>query len=147
MARGDGFVVLGNQLFPVELLEEHRGARFLMVEDEGFCHYARHHKQRLTMILAAMRAYRDELLAAGFAVDYRQLADQPPAAPQQARTFEPIVERWLERHGIERLTLWEVSGKALSARLRDMADARGLELRWLPSPMFLCERKLLDAWF
>ena len=148
MARDDGFVVLGNQLFPVELLQEHRAARILMVEDEGFCHYARHHKQRLTMVLAAMRAYRDELRAAGFTVDYVQLAEQAPDDPQQrARSFEDVVGSWLERHRIVRLALWEIPGKALTARIRDMANACGVELQLRPSPMFLCERKLLDDWF
>jgi hypothetical protein len=101
--------------------------------------YVRRHKQRLTMVLAAMRAYRDELHAAGFTVDYVQLAEQPPDDPQQrARSFENVVGSWLERHRIVRLALWEIPGKALDARIRDMANACGVKLQLRSSPMFLC---------
>jgi len=144
MARG--FLVLGNQLFAIERLAELRDARFLLVEDEGFCRGARHHKQRLTMVLAAMRAYRDELRDAGFTVDYVALSDDAPAA-EPARSFEATVSEWLARHGIEQLGTWEITGKALEARVRALATERGVALELRPSPMFLCERPMLRRWF
>ncbi len=149
MARNDGFLVLGNQLFPIErlaALPQLAEARVLMVEDEGFCHGVRHHKQRLTMVLAAMRAYRDALRDAGYTVDYVSLTDERPQA-WDARSFESLVAIWLERHGVTRLSAFEVPGKALEARLRALAAEREVELTLLPSPMFLCDRDVLKTWF
>ncbi len=54
-------VVLGNQLFPLQHLEEFRDALVFMREDRGLCTYERHHQQKIVLFLAAMRAYRDEL--------------------------------------------------------------------------------------
>ena len=69
------FVVLGNQLFPIDKLETCRDAVIFMKEDRGLCTREKHHQQKLVLVLAAMRAYRDELEHAGFVVRYRYLDD------------------------------------------------------------------------
>jgi deoxyribodipyrimidine photolyase-related protein len=63
-------VVLGNQLFPPDRLEDCRDAVVFMAEDVGLCTYVRHHQQKIVLFLAAMRSYADELRAAGFDVRY-----------------------------------------------------------------------------
>ena len=67
-----GFVVLGNQLFPMQLLAQHRNASFCMAEDVGLCTFVRHHKQKLVLFLASMRSYRDGLRQRGFNVTYNE---------------------------------------------------------------------------
>jgi deoxyribodipyrimidine photolyase-related protein len=63
-------VVLGNQLFPPEHLQDCRDAVVFMAEDVGLCTYVKHHQQKIVLFLAAMRSYADELRTAGFDVRY-----------------------------------------------------------------------------
>ena len=66
-------VVLGNQLFPPDCLDDCRDAVVFMAEDVGLCTYVRHHQQKIVLFLAAMRSYADELRDAGFDVRYFEL--------------------------------------------------------------------------
>ena len=65
-------VVLGNQLFPLHHLPEPGATPVFMAEDLGLCTYEKHHQQKIVLFLAAMRAYADELRAAGYDVGISQ---------------------------------------------------------------------------
>ena len=64
-------VVLGNQLFSTEHLPPASEIDVFMAEDPGLCTYEKHHQQKIVLFLAAMRAYADELRAAGYVVHYQ----------------------------------------------------------------------------
>ena len=70
MAERRLLVVLGNQLFPPERLQDCGDAVVFMAEDVVLCTYVKHHQQKIVLFLAAMRSYADELRAAGFDVRY-----------------------------------------------------------------------------
>lgn len=139
------FVALGNQLFPPEQLGDHLGdAAFFMAEDHGLCTYVRHHRQKIVLFLAAMRAYADELRKRGAALHYDRLDDQTPAALRAS--YETKLERFCQGKGFKRMVMWEVEDHFFEKRMVDFADAQGLELEFLPSPMFVTPREEFEAY-
>ncbi|MDO5648902.1 cryptochrome/photolyase family protein [Paracoccus sp. (in: a-proteobacteria)] len=74
-------LILGDQLTPdISSLAGADPARdiIIMAEVAAEAHYADHHKQKLTLIFAAMRHFAQELRDAGWRVDYRPLTDGVP---------------------------------------------------------------------
>ena len=63
-------LVLGNQLFALDILQSIGADNIFMAEDLGLCTYEKHHKLKILMFLAAMREKRDELQAAHCNVQY-----------------------------------------------------------------------------
>ena len=66
-------LVLGNQLFSLDIIKSIGADSIFMAEDLGLCTYERHHKLKILMFLTAMREKRDELQAADCNVEYRDI--------------------------------------------------------------------------
>lgn len=64
--------------------------------------YVPHHKQKIALVLAAMRHFADELREAGIQVDYVRLDD-----PDNSGSFDGEVARALGRHGLQRIVVTE----------------------------------------
>jgi len=141
-APAPGLVILGNQLFPPTLLRSHAHLPVFMAEDLGLCTYVRHHRQKIVMFLAAMRAYRDELELRGFDVCYETLAEEGDAD----QDYESRLLRWMRQRGITALRTWEVEDKPFEQRLRAFAATHGVSIEFLPSPMFLTTREQFREW-
>ncbi len=137
-----GVVVLGNQLFPRSHLASLRGAPVFMAEDMGLCTYVRHHKQKIVFFLAAMRHYAEGLRSAGFRVDYHHL----DGGETQNDSYEDKLDRFVKRHRLRRLMMFEVEDKFFEARLVAFANRNKLDLQFLPSPMFLTPRDLAQLY-
>ena len=75
MNQNNLLVVLGNQLFPLEYVQETGCDTVFMKEDLGLCTDYKHHKLKILFYLVAMREYRDSLLSAGYSVLYHNLGD------------------------------------------------------------------------
>ena len=127
-------VVLGNQLFPLHRLPEPGSMPVFMAEDVGLCTYEKHHQQKIVLFLAAMRAYADELRAAGFEVHYVLLDTG------DERAYEEKLADAARSCGAQRLVHFEIEDKPMERRLVDWAAAEGLEREELSSPMFTCSR-------
>ncbi len=127
-------VILGNQLFDPELLPPPGDGPVFMAEDLGLCTYEKHHQQKIVLFLAAMRAYADELRAAGYDVHYVRLD------PGKDRPYEDKLADALQAAGDSRLVHFEVEDKAMETRLIEFASTSGLERSELQSPMFSCSR-------
>ncbi len=132
------FVVLGNQLFPFAHVKPHRDARFFMAEDVGLCTYVRHHKQKIVLFLAAMRAYRDELVKNDCRVHYETLED--------GKTYEERLTSVVKQRKFDELIMWEIEDKFFEQRMKAFADEHNLSLTFLPSPMFLTPRADFANW-
>jgi deoxyribodipyrimidine photolyase-related protein len=128
-------VVLGNQLFPLQHLPPADTTRIFMAEDVGLCTYERHHQQKIVLFLAAMRAYADELRAAGYEVEYVRLD------LDDASCYEDKLAAAMDAHGAERLQHFEIEDKAMEVRLLRLAASRGIHREELTSPMFLSSRR------
>ena len=74
----------------------------LMMEVMEECAYVPHHKQKLVLILSAMRHFASELQKSGTTVDYVQLDD-----PSNTGNFTDEVNRAFSRHKIKRLIVTE----------------------------------------
>ena len=127
-------VILGNQLFdPVHLPPSGDGAVF-MAEDLGLCTYQRHHQQKIVLFLAAMRAYADELRAAGYDVRYVNLD------PGDVRNYEDKLLDELQAAGDAEFVHFEIEDRAMETRLVEFAERNKLGRTELQSPMFSCSR-------
>ncbi len=132
-------VILGNQLFPLRHLPTPESTPVFMAEDVGLCTYERHHQQKIVLFLAAMRAYADELRAAGYDVHYVELDTS------DTREYEHKLADALEQLGAKRLVHFEIEDKAMEARVIEFVAARDLEREELASPMFTCSREQFSA--
>ena len=71
------FLILGNQLFPKNYIEEYKNTHtFFMAEDYGLCKHMKPSKSKILLFLSAMRSYADDLKRNDFQVDYRD-AEHP----------------------------------------------------------------------
>ena len=126
-------VVLGNQLFPPDRLEDCGDAVIFMAEDVGLCTYVKHHQQKIVLFLAAMRSYADELREAGFDVRYFPLdADEG--------SYEDRLACVVEELECTEFVHFEVEDKPMERRLAEFCEQRSLERIELQSPMFLGSR-------
>jgi deoxyribodipyrimidine photolyase-related protein len=123
-------VVLGNQLFPPDRLQDCRDAVVFMAEDVGLCTYVRHHQQKIVLFLAAMRSYADELRDAGFDVRYF------PLDTDDERSYEDKLEHVVAELGCGELLHFEVEDKPMEERLVDFCEQRSIERIEMQSPMF-----------
>ena len=127
-------LILGNQLFAPRHLPDASAHRVFMAEDLGLCTYERHHQQKIVLFLAAMRAYRDELEAAGFTVDYVTLDVDDP------RSYEEKLLEALASQSDTTLLHFEIEDKSFERRIQVCADDNALQVEVLETPMFSCGR-------
>jgi deoxyribodipyrimidine photolyase-related protein len=98
-------VILGDQLsFDVAALTDLEPLRdtVLMMEVHEENTYVRHHKQKLVLVLSAMRHFAGALRERGVAVDYVVLD-----APENAGDLSGEIERAVARHRPERIVVTE----------------------------------------
>ena len=133
-------LILGNQLFPRHYLPGPGETSVFMAEDIGLCTYEKHHQQKIVLFLAAMRAYADELRAAGYRVHYQQLdeTDSRPIEDKLLAVMSDIDDT--------ELLHFEVEDKAVETRLIAAASANNLQRSELSSPMFTCSRDEFAAY-
>ncbi|HAV51008.1 MAG TPA: cryptochrome/photolyase family protein, partial [Brevundimonas sp.] len=88
-------LVLGDQLSDdlSALADIGPGDTVLMAEVADEATYVRHHKQKIVLVLAAMRAFADRLRAAGHTVRYVALDD-----PDNTHSFSGELARAVKRH-------------------------------------------------
>jgi len=128
-------IILGNQLFPLQHLPPPGAGPVYMAEDLGLCTYERHHQQKIVLFLSAMRAYADELRAAGYEVHYRTLNTT------DARPYESRLAAAMDATNSTCLLHFEIEDKAMETRLIAFADKHEFARQELPSPMFTCSRE------
>jgi deoxyribodipyrimidine photolyase-related protein len=133
-------VLLGNQLFAPDRLPAAQSACVFMAEDMDLCTYEKHHQQKIVLFLAAMRAYAEELEAAGYEVFYQHLDTDQPSS------YEERLAGVLDETGADQLVHFEVEDKAMEQRLVEFAGQRGVEREELASPMFTCSREDFADW-
>ena len=78
MATKTLFIILGNQLFPLNELNNFKNCQFFMAEDYNLCTYEKHHKHKLVLFLTAMRKYAVALKNKKFSLKYYFLNKKIP---------------------------------------------------------------------
>jgi deoxyribodipyrimidine photolyase-related protein len=113
----------------------------LMVEAQAEAVSVRHHKKKIVFILAAMRAFADELRAEGFQVDYVKLDD-----PANTGTFGGELDRAITRHQPDNLVMTRASEWRVLEMQRQWSESIDLNVSLLEDNRFLCEEALFRAW-
>jgi len=100
-------LVLGDQLDPAHpglVRAQPSQTRVLMIESEALLSGKRWHRQRLHLVISAMRHYADALRAQGFEVDYRRAKSLAAGLAEHRARFDPVRVQCAEpmSHGLRR---------------------------------------------
>jgi deoxyribodipyrimidine photolyase-related protein len=136
--------VLGDQLSStLTALEGGDRARevILMTEVADETTYVRHHRKKIVFVLAAMRAFADELRRAGWTVDYVALDD-----PANTGSLTGELARAIHRHRPARVVATEASEWRVLAMQQDWGGAFGIPADVRPDTRFLCPKPDFAAW-
>lgn len=129
-------VILGNQLFPLEVIKKTNCTTIFMAEDHGLCTHYKYHKHKLIFFLTAMRKYRDELIKEGYTVHYID-GDHP----EFKDSYETKLKKFLNQNPVfEKVKVFEVEDQFFELRLKSFAKTQGVRFSVLASPLFLVSR-------
>lgn len=137
-------LVLGDQLSrSVSALHGIDGAKdvVLLLEVQAETTYVRHHKQKIVLVLAAMRHFAAALRAEGIRVDYVQLDD-----PANTGTFSGELRRALARHKAGCVVATEAGEWRVQEMMQAWSAELGLPVEIRADDRFLCSRAEFAAW-
>lgn len=132
-------LIYGNQLFPTHPALISPREPVIMIESYSMCTRYRYHKQKLILVLAAMREYRDWLRQRGYTVHYQELRPGESFLSQLGQLVQQLQLRQL------RLVLPE--DRQAQLNLQQFAASQALTLVEYPSPAFLTPLSLVLDWF
>ena len=136
-------LILGDQLsHDLSSLRDYRTAQdvVLMAEVEEEATYAPHHKQKIALILSAMRHFAEELRARGVTVDYIRLED-----PANSHSFSGEVARAVARHAPSMIVVTEPGEWRVLEMMEGWQAAFGLPVEIRPDTRFFCSREAFAA--
>ncbi|MGF7153178.1 cryptochrome/photolyase family protein [Novosphingobium gossypii] len=113
----------------------------LMMEVWDETKYVKHHKQKIALILAAMRHFAAALERDGWRVDYVKLTDEGNSG-----SFTGEVERAVERHRPTAIRVVEPGELRVLEMMRGWSDAFGLPVHILPDDRFICTIDAFREW-
>jgi len=137
-------VVLGDQLsLDLSALEDLDPGRdiVLMMEVVEESTYVRHHKQKIVLVLSAMRHFADLLRQRGVTVDYVRLD-----APDNTGSFTTEVRRAVRRHRPGRIVVTEASEWRVQAMIEGWASVTGMPVEVRVDHRFLASRARFAVW-
>ncbi|KKC31521.1 cryptochrome/photolyase family protein [Devosia psychrophila] len=140
----DLVVILGDQLtLDVTALRAStpETAVVLMAEVGTETSYAWHHKQKLVLVLSAMRHFADELRQHGWMVDYVTLPN-----PNNTQSLDGEVLRAVGRHTVERIVTTEAAEWRVRAMQRGWAELTGLSVEIEQDDRFIASHATFDGW-
>lgn len=140
----DLVVILGDQLTPdIAALRASNAASaiVLMAEVGTETTYAWHHKQKLVLVLSAMRHFADELRALGWTVDYVELTD-----PDNSQSLDGEVARAARRHGATRILATEAAEWRVRELQRGWSAHTGLPVDIAQDDRFIASHAMFDTW-
>jgi deoxyribodipyrimidine photolyase-related protein len=138
----EGFIILGNQLFPLDYIKKYKSCHFFMAEDYELCTYFKFHKHKLIFFLASMRSYRDLLIKKGFNCDYQKLDEQ-----KKTDNYEKKLKLFIKQNKIKKLKIFEIPDSFFKKRIIEFCDSNKIELDILNSPMFMTDKSLINEYF
>ncbi|WP_270938888.1 cryptochrome/photolyase family protein [Falsiroseomonas oryzae] len=137
-------VVLGDQcsdgLSALEGLDPARDV-VLMAEVRAECTYVRHHKQKIALVLSAMRHFARRLEARGVRVRYVRLDE-----PGNTQTLRGEVERAAAALGASRILCTHPGEWRVAQDMRGWQDATGVPVEIRDDTRFLCSLDRFRAW-
>ena len=113
----------------------------LMMEVHEEATYVKHHKQKIVLILSAMRHFAAELRRDGWTVDYVALDD-----PENSGSFTGEVARAVERHAPGAIRVVEPGEWRVRAAMDEWADKFACPVEILPDDRFVCSIAEFAEW-
>lgn len=113
----------------------------LMMEVEEESTHVRHHKQKIVLVLSAMRHFADALRQRGVTVDYVKLD-----APGNTHTFTTEVQRAVSRHRPGRIVVTEPSEWRVRALVDGLSSLTGLPVEVRTDHRFFATRARFADW-
>ena len=112
MASKTLFIILGNQLFPINQLNKHKDSYFFMAEDYELCTYEKHHKHKIILFLSSMRKYASELKNKKFNIKYWELNKK-----NIKFSYEDKLNDFIKNKKINAIQMFEVEDKFFEKRI------------------------------
>jgi deoxyribodipyrimidine photolyase-related protein len=137
-------LVLGDQLSgSISSLRDLDPARdvVLLVEVAEETTYVRHHKQKIALILAAMRHFSAGLAGEGIRVDHVRLD-----APENTGSFRGEVTRAVARHSVTRLVVTEPGEWRVRSDMERWETEAGVPIEIREDTRFVCSHARFGAW-
>jgi len=113
----------------------------LMVEVMDETCYVPHHKQKIVLVLSAMRHFALQLGEEGIQVDYVQLVGK-----NNSGSFSGELERALRRHRVERVVVTEPGEWRVWQMLQTWSEDFGITVEVRADNRFLCSREEFASW-
>ena len=113
----------------------------LMLEVDEEATYVRHHKQKLVLVLSAMRHFAMDLEKKGIQVDYVRIDDEGNSG-----SFTGEVKRALERHQCDRLVVTEPGEWRIRETMRHWERVLDVPLDVRDDSRFLCSLEDFEQW-
>ncbi len=113
----------------------------LMVEVAQETSYVGHHKQKIALILAAMRHFAQSLREEGVRVDYVELDH-----PDNTGSFGGELARAVARHGPDCVFVTEPGEWRVFVMMQDWREELDLPVYIRPDTRFVCSRERFAAW-
>jgi deoxyribodipyrimidine photolyase-related protein len=113
----------------------------LMVEVHAETSYVRHHKQKIVLVLAAMRHFAESLRAEGIKVDYVRLDDDGNTG-----SLTDELGRALSRRPVDRLVMSAPGEWRVWEMMQSWEHALGIPVEIRDDDRFLCSRSEFADW-
>ncbi|MBK1660966.1 cryptochrome/photolyase family protein [Paracraurococcus ruber] len=113
----------------------------LLAEVRGECTYVRHHKQKIVLVLSAMRHFAKALAARGVTVDYIRLDD-----PANTGTLAGEVARAAARHRPDAICCTHPGEWRVQEDMRGWEAATGIPVEIREDDRFLCDLGWFRRW-
>lgn len=129
-------LILGDQLFSIDILKDFKGFKVFMAEDYELCTHERYHKRKILFFLSAMRNFRNNY-SQFFNIHYEEFYTLASKTP----SYERRLETYLLKNNIKKLHLFEIEDKFFETRIHSLLNRLNIEFIIHPNPSFLCSRK------
>ncbi|WP_236672090.1 cryptochrome/photolyase family protein [Croceicoccus sp. YJ47] len=136
--------VLGDQLSPglASLRDCDKGDTVvLLMEVREECTYVKHHKQKIALILSAMRHFAESLRSDGWTVDYIELCD-----PDNTGSLTGEIMRAAERHDAHLVRVVEPGEWRLDKAFKGLMGPLPCEMEIVPDDRYLCSIPEFIGW-
>ena len=128
-------LILGNQLFPLEMQNIEDGETVFMCEDSGLCTYEKHHKSKIALFFNAMRSFRDSLEAANIDCIYYDFNNKFEDSYIKKLSSE------IKDNNFSCIRFFEIEDKPFENEIMQMISDLDIKCEVLNTPMFLDSRE------
>ncbi len=128
------FLILGNQLFPIDNIKKYNKSTFFMCEDLGLCTYQKHHKLKLILFLSSMRSYADVLKSNKYKLKYFNLNNKFDIP------YEEKLEKFIIDNNFKELISFEIEDKFFEKKINNIVEKNNINWKIINSPMFITSR-------